>query len=90
MPRYVRLSPPRPSTDLEKWRLELFERLGEGAFKVQGYSVAALPAANQWGSIAPADSFSSLIFVFDESGVPTIAYSDGTDWRRIYDNAIVT
>lgn len=31
-----------------------------------------------------------LVFVPDESGGPTLAYSDGSDWRRVYDNAVVS
>lgn len=31
-----------------------------------------------------------LVFVANESGGPTIAYSDGSTWRRAYDNAPVS
>jgi len=30
------------------------------------------------------------IFVSNETGGPTVAYSDGTNWRRVYDNAVVS
>lgn len=31
-----------------------------------------------------------LIFVTDESGGPVMAFSDGTNWRRLTDRAIIT
>lgn len=46
------------------------------------YTVATLPAVATYPG--------GLIFVSDETGGPTIAYSDGTDWRRVYDNAVVS
>ena len=45
------------------------------------YTVATLPtAANQTG----------MIYVSDESGGAVQANSDGTNWRRVTDRAIVT
>jgi hypothetical protein len=70
-----------------KWFSELFERIGvEGALAVRGFTVAGLPDPTEFGGTA----FSSLIFVSDESGGATIAFSDGTNWRRVTDNAIVS
>jgi len=48
------------------------------------YTVAGLASA-------PASILTRcLIFVSNETGGPTVAYSDGTNWRRVYDNAIVS
>lgn len=94
--RKVRLSPPPaqvPDVNSYKWRSwfsELRERLGETPFQIQGYAVAALPNAADWGSVSANDPFSSLIFVYDESGGPVMAYSNGTNWLRVTDGAIVT
>lgn len=39
----------------------------------------------------PADLAAGTIrFVPDEAGGPTLAAFDGTDWRRLYDNAVVS
>jgi len=46
------------------------------------YTVATLPAANV--------NIGASIFVNDESGGPTLAFSDGTNWRRVRDNQIVS
>ena len=45
------------------------------------YLVASLPSAAQPGQ---------MIYVSDESGGATMAFSDGSDWRRITDRAVVS
>lgn len=45
------------------------------------YQVSRLPVASQPGQ---------MIYVDDETGGPTMAFSDGTNWRRIQDRAIVS
>jgi len=71
------------------WFVSVFNRIAPGPFALQGYSVATVPDANLWGDIV-SDQFSSLIFVYDESGGPVIAFSDGTNWRRVTDRAIIS
>jgi hypothetical protein len=44
------------------------------------YTVATLPSATNVGQI---------IYVSDETGGAVIAFSDGTNWRRVTDRAIV-
>ena len=46
------------------------------------YTVATLPDA-------AANAF-TIVHVSDESGGPTLAYSDGADWLRATDNAVVS
>lgn len=46
-----------------------------------GFSVNGLPSASQPGQ---------MIYVSDESGGATMAFSDGTNWRRITDRAVVS
>lgn len=50
--------------------------------KQASYVVAALPDATLW--------VGSMIYVSDESGGATMAFSDGTNWRRVQDRAIVS
>jgi hypothetical protein len=94
--RKVRLNPvPSPVLNMDdyRWRTwfsELRSRTGEGPLLVQGYSVASLPAAEDWGSIDPDDPFSSMIFIYDEAGGPVMAYSNGTNWLRVTDGGIVS
>ncbi len=48
--------------------------------QLASFTVATLP---------PADPEAGLIFVSDETGGAVPAFSDGTDWRRVTDRAIV-
>ena len=86
--RKVRLNPPKPPPEwgpFRTWLNELYIRLGEGPFLVQGYSRAALPDATMWQSAVSQEAFSSLIYVYDSTGTPAkiLAYSDGTNWLRV-------
>jgi hypothetical protein len=67
------------------WAL-FFTALGDGVsgvapFPLQSVTVANLPTATISGQI---------IYVSDESGGATVAFSDGTHWRRVQDRAIVS
>jgi len=48
---------------------------------VPSYTVAGMPSAS------PA---AQLAYFINESGGPVLAFSDGTDWRRVTDRAVVT
>ena len=52
-----------------------------GPMRCAAYAVAALPPA--------ASGAAQIIFVADEAGGPVLAFSDGTDWRRVTDRAVV-
>jgi hypothetical protein len=84
---FTDLSPPQ-TANLLTWLRELYKRLGsgKGPFPIKGYAVAALPSATIWGDTS---SFSSLIYVYNETGGAVLAFSDGTNWRRVTDRAIV-
>lgn len=49
---------------------------------LNSYTVATLPSAATYAQ--------GLIYVSDEAGGATVAFSDGTDWRRVQDRAIVS
>lgn len=91
----VTLTPPPSNVeDLQhyswrRWFVSIYNRTGEGPFPIQGYDKADLPAAPEWGAIS-GDTFSSIVFVSDEAGGPVLAFSDGTNWRRVTDRAIVS
>lgn len=50
--------------------------------KITSYTVAGVPAA--------ASNARVLIYVSDEVGGATLAFSDGTNWRRVQDRAIIS
>lgn len=50
--------------------------------KVASYTVATLPTASDWTA--------GVIAVSNEAGGYTLAFSDGTDWRRVQDRAVVS
>ena len=52
----------------------------DGTVKLKSYALATLPSAISAGQLA---------HVSDESGGAVIAFSDGTDWRRVTDRAVV-
>lgn len=70
------------------WLQLLFTRVGEGPFKIRSYSKIFLPDPGEWGGSQ--DDFTSLIYVYDEAGGATLAFSDGSKWRRVQDRAIVS
>ena len=55
----------------------------EGPVRVKSYTVAGVPSASSSGS-------GSMIYVSNESGGAVMAFSDGTNWRRVTDRAIIS
>lgn len=53
----------------------------DGPVRAKSYTVATVPAATAAGQ---------LIYVSDETGGATLAFSDGTDWRRVADRALLS
>ena len=96
MPRHIRYdAPPNNIKDLSsrvwsEWFQSTWRRVGQGPLTIQGYTVAALPTATDFGSVNPTDPFSSIIFIYDESGGATLAFSDGTNWLRVQDRSIAS
>ncbi|MDP2358027.1 MAG: hypothetical protein Q8M31_18450 [Beijerinckiaceae bacterium] len=54
-----------------------------GPIRVGSYTVATVPSASTVGA-------GSFIYVSNETGGATIAFSDGTNWRRLSDRAIIS
>lgn len=54
-----------------------------GAIRCGSYTVATVPSASTRGA-------GSLIYVSNESGGAVLAFSDGTNWRRVTDRAIIS
>lgn len=55
----------------------------DGAVRCGTYTVATVPAAATVGAAA-------MIYVTDDAGGATLAFSDSVNWRRVSDRAIIT
>lgn len=82
--------PPNNVEDLNhyswrSWFMSVFNRIGIGPFKIYGYKKVDLPPASEWSTLNtdPNAAFSSLVFVIDEDGGPSLEYSDGNSWIKI-------
>lgn len=89
MTRRISLAPP-PNNVPDKnhyswanWFMTLFERLGSGPFKIQGYPSTDLPDPKEWARTSADDPFTSMIFVVGGNDGPVLAYSNGTNWIKI-------
>lgn len=51
-------------------------------FLLKSYTVSTLPTASLWTG--------GMIYVSDETGGATLAFSDGSSWRRAQDRAVVS
>lgn len=67
-------------------RLSDIERQFQRKYDIYGplptFEVGSLPS--------PSDYLRGLIYVSDETGGATVAFSDGTNWRRVQDRAVVS
>ncbi len=79
-----KIDPPKSG---DKRDTQIHERIGKAAIVINGFTVASLPPASEWGDTS---TFSSIIYITDETGGSIPAFSDGTDWRRVTDRAIVS
>jgi hypothetical protein len=71
------------SPDGTTWRDALVLVAATGLPRVPSLGKAALPSASTSGAGA-------LVHVADEAGGATLAFSDGTSWRRVTDRAVVS
>lgn len=55
----------------------------DGPIRCKAYTVAGAPDASSVGA-------GTMIYVSDESGGAVMAFSDGTDWRRVTDRAVIS
>ena len=58
------------------------DEINASELTLPSYTVAAVPTASA--------STSQVIFVSNETGGATLAFSDGTNWRRLQDLAIIS
>lgn len=68
-------------SSVELWARQVYERI-TGLQEQRSFTVANLPDAS--------DFEGHTVYVSDELGGATIAFSDGTNWRRVQDRAVVS
>lgn len=64
-----------------QFRASVMERFSEPQ-TLPSYTVATVPDATLW--------LAAMIYVSNETGGAVPAFSDGTNWRRVTDRAIVS
>ena len=76
--------PPRQWWNWTLWTISRWLRwLDERENRPESYTVGTLPDASQEGE-------GKMVYVSDETGGAVIAFSDGTDWRRVTDREVVS
>jgi hypothetical protein len=78
----MKLNLPGASPELETAIGRLLRQIFAFPIRLASYVVAGLPAA--------ADYTGGIIYVSNEAGGATLAFSDGTNWRRVQDRAVVS
>lgn len=73
---------PRFQIFLDEIVLRLNRQLLGAAIPLASYTVANVPDAEAWTG--------AVIYVSNESGGAVPAFSDGTDWRRFTDRAVIS
>lgn len=61
---------------------EITRNVHTGGFPLKNYTVVSLPSASAYPR--------TLVHVNNETGGQTPAFSDGTNWRRVHDRAVVS
>ncbi len=79
----LRTTPVGAAATVEALRIGADQRLiAGGPVQPKSYTVATVPSASA--------AAGQIIYVSDETGGAVLAFSDGTDWRRVTDRAVVS
>jgi hypothetical protein len=74
--------PPQIPQDTREFTGWCSETRANSPWEVPSYTVASVPPAANWAR--------SIIYVSNETGGATLAFSDGTNWRRAQDRAVIS
>jgi hypothetical protein len=74
-------------TQLELYVKQVYENL-TGINQAKAYTVAELPDANSFDPVT--NGRAAYVYVSDEVGGATLAFSDGANWLRVQDRAVVS
>lgn len=83
---HILLPQPELYSDWKVWAAALARALQDDAeitIRVKSYAVANLPSPARVKR-------GTVVYVPDEVGGATLAFSDGVDWRRVQDRAVVS
>ena len=72
---------------LELFIKQVYENL-TGVNQAKSFTVATLPEPSDYDP--EINGRAAFVYVSDESGGATLAFSDGTNWRRVQDRVIVS
>lgn len=82
----VSITTGRASNRFQLYLDDILQKLNQillgDAIIVPEYLVAGVPTASKWDN--------GMIIVSDETGGRTLATSDGTNWRRVADGAVIS
>ena len=72
---------------LELFIKQVYENL-TGVSQAKSFTVLGLPDASSYDP--DVNGRAAFVYVSNEDGGPTLAFSDGVNWRRVQDRAIVS
>lgn len=72
---------------LELYIKQVYENL-TGVNEAKAFTVSTLPDPANYDPVT--NGRAAYVYVSDESGGATLAFSDGSDWRRVQDRAVVS
>ena len=75
--------------DVELWIKQVYEHLN-GVNDTKSYTVAELADIPASDYDPASTGHGSFVYISDETGGTQMAFSDGTNWRRFTDRAIVS
>jgi len=84
----IQIPPTRDLQSLE-W-FALFRRITEAINVIFQNGLPRLPSHTVASAPSASDNPRAMIYVSDETGGAVPAFSDGTNWRRVTDRAIIS
>lgn len=74
-------------SEIELFLRQVYNNL-TGVNEAKAFTVSTLPDPANYDP--ETNGRAAFVYVSDESGGATLAFCDGTDWRRVQDRAVVT
>ena len=72
---------------IELWIKQVYDNL-TGVNQAKAFTVATLPNPASYNP--ETNGRAAFVYVSDETGGATLAFCDGTSWRRVQDRAVVS
>jgi hypothetical protein len=84
------LPSPEMHPEWRQWASALVSALSRWALALTQQATVQLPRYNKAVLPSAVENVGALIYVRDEAGGAVPAFSDGTNWRRVTDRAVVS